>query len=218
MSMKTTIRRKAKNHRGLFITFEGGEGVGKTTQIAKLAQAYEEMGKSVVVTREPGGSQIANRIRSMLLDPKMKGLVPLAELFLYEASRAQHVQDIILPALLSGKVVICDRFADSSIVYQGVARGLKAPLVKKLNEIATGGLTPDLTFVMDLDPRIGLARVGARGILDRMEKEKLSFHQAVRAGFKKLVKEERKRCRLVDASRSRDAIHEQVMEFIGELT
>lgn len=216
--MKTTIRRKAKKQLGLFITFEGGEGVGKTTQIAKLAQAYEAAGRSVVVTREPGGSQIANRIRSMLLDPKMKGLVPLAELFLYEASRAQHVQDIILPALKAGKVVICDRFADSSVVYQGVARGLKAPLVKKLNDIATGGLTPDITLVLDLDPRIGLARVGARGILDRMEKEKLSFHKAVRAGFKKLVKEEKSRCHMVDASRSRDAIHEQIMEIIGDLS
>jgi dTMP kinase len=216
--MKSTARRKAKKraHPGIFVTFEGGEGVGKTTQIAKLAHAFERAGRKVVVTREPGGSQIANRIRSLLLDPKMKGLVPLAELLLYEASRAQHVKDIVLPSLKAGKVVICDRFADSSVVYQGVARGLKPDLVKKLNEIATGGLKPDLTFVLDLDPRIGLARVGARGILDRMEKEKLSFHKAVREGFRRLVKREPKRCRLVDASRSRDDIHARIMEGVEE--
>lgn len=144
----------------------------------------------------------------------MKGLVPLAELFLYEASRAQHVTDIVLPSLKAGKVVICDRFADSSVVYQGVARGLKPELVNKLNTIATGGLKPDLTFVLDLDPRIGLARVGARGILDRMEKEKLGFHKAVREGFRRLVKREPKRCRLVDASRSRDDIHARIMEGV----
>lgn len=211
--MKSTSRRKAKKRAfpGLFVTFEGGEGVGKTTQIAKLAHAFERAGKKVVVTREPGGSEIANRIRSILLDPKNKGLVPLAELFLYEASRAQHVQDVILPSLKAGRVVICDRFADSSVVYQGVARGLKADLVGKLNKMATGGLTPNLTFVLDLDPRIGLARVGARGILDRMEKEKLGFHKAVREGFRRLVKREPKRCRLIDASRSRDDIHAAIL-------
>lgn len=202
------VRRKAK--RGVFITFEGGEGVGKTTQIARLAKAFEADGRRVVVTREPGGSHIANRIRSLILDPKMKGLVPLAELFLYEASRAQHVQDVVKPALAAGHVVICDRYTDSSIVYQGVARGLEAPFVKKLNDIATGGLEPDLTIVLDLDPRIGLARVGARGILDRMEKEAFSFHQAVRAGFLALAKKNRRRYRVIDASRSRDSIEEQI--------
>lgn len=204
------MKRKA----GLFITFEGGEGTGKTTQIARLAKALEAAGRRVVVTREPGGSQIANRIRSLLLDPKMKGLVPLAELFLYEASRAQHVQDVIKPALKEGKVVICDRFADSSVVYQGAARGLAAPLVSQLNEIATGGLQPHLTYLLDLDPRIGLARVGSRGVLDRMEKEALSFHKAVRAGYLKLAKANPKRFRVISSSQSRDAIHEQIMEFI----
>jgi dTMP kinase len=202
---------------GIFITFEGGEGTGKTTQIANLAKAFERSGRRVVVTREPGGSHIANRIRSLLLDPKMEGLVPLAELFLYEASRAQHVRDVIRPALAVGQVVICDRFADSSIVYQGAARGLEARAVKRLNEMATGGLKPHLTFLLDLDPRIGLARVGARGILDRMEKEKLAFHRAVRAGYLALAKRERKRIRVIDASRSRDHVHEQIMEIVEPL-
>jgi dTMP kinase len=213
--MKRVSRRKAKS-RGCFLTFEGGEGAGKTTQIAKLAHALEARGRAVTVTREPGGSAIANRIRSLLLDPKMKGLVPLAELFLYEASRAQHVRDTIAPALAAGHVVICDRFADSSVVYQGVARGLKAPLVRELNRVATGGLKPDRTIVLDLDPRIGLARVGSRGILDRIEKEALSFHQAVRAGFRRLAREEPRRVRLVDASRSRDDIHEAILRNVGD--
>lgn len=212
--MKASARRKAKT--GLFLSFEGGEGAGKTTQIAKLAHALEASGHTVVVTREPGGSQIANRIRSLLLDPKMKGLVSLAELFLYEASRAQHVHDTILPALEKGHTVICDRFADSSVVYQGVARGLKAPLVATLNKIATGGIKPHRTLVLDLDPRIGLARVGSRGILDRIEKEALSFHEAVRKGFRRLAKAEPRRVRLIDASRSRDDIHEQILHQLKD--
>jgi dTMP kinase len=216
--MKSRPQRKAKiaTAKGIFITFEGGEGAGKTTQIAKLAHAFEAAGHKVVVTREPGGSRIANRIRSLLLDREMKGLVALAELLLYEASRAQHVSDVIGPAIAAGKVVICDRFADSSLVYQGAARGISAPLVKKLNQIATGGLKPDLTFVMDLDPRIGLARVGARGVLDRLEKEALSFHQAVRRGYLNLIKAEPRRCKRIDASRSRDAIHEQIRGVLGK--
>lgn len=212
-ALPMAFQRKAKK-RGLFVTFEGGEGVGKTTQIARLAQAFEAEGRTVVVTREPGGSQIANRIRSLLLDPKNKGLVPLAELFLYEASRAQHVSDVIKPALERGHVVICDRFADSSVVYQGLARKLPAALVQRLNELATGGLKPDHTFVLDLDPRIGLARVGSRGVLDRMEREQLSFHMAVRRGYRSLVKKEPKRCMLVDASRSRDQIHEDILAHL----
>jgi dTMP kinase len=207
--MKAPAQRKAKF--GIFLSFEGGEGAGKTTQIAKLAHALEAAGHTVVVTREPGGSTIANRIRSLLLDPKMKNLVPLAELFLYEASRAQHVADTIRPALENGHTVICDRFADSSVVYQGVARGLKAPLVGALNKVATGGLQPHRTLVLDLDPRIGLARVGSRGILDRIEREALSFHEAVRKGFRRLAKAEPRRVRLIDASRSRDDIHEQIL-------
>lgn len=211
---KTSPKKRASPKAGLFITFEGGEGTGKTTQIAMLAKAFEATGRRVVVTREPGGSTIANRIRSLLLDPKMNGLVSLAELFLYEASRAQHVQDVIAPALKAGQVVICDRFADSSIVYQGAARGLEGKMVRRLNDIATGGLKPSLTFLLDLDPRIGLARVGARGILDRMEQEKLAFHKAVRAGYLALSKANKTRFRVIDASRSRDFIHEKIMESL----
>jgi dTMP kinase len=206
------VRRKAK--RGIFVTFEGGEGVGKTTQIALLARAFEKEGRRVVVTREPGGSALANRIRSLLLDPKMHGLVPLAELFLYEASRAQHVHDVVAPALAAGRVVICDRFADSTIVYQGAGRKLGAALVASLNQVATGGLKPDLTLLLDLDPRIGLARVGARGILDRMEKEKLTFHRALRKGYLALAKKEPRRVKVMDASQSRDQLHESILAAV----
>ena len=203
-------QRKAKK-RGLFITFEGGEGTGKTTQIAKLAIELEKRGKRVVVTREPGGSTIANRIRSLILDPEIKGLVPLAELFLYEASRAQHIHDTIEPALKAGAIVICDRFADSSVVYQGTARKISSKIVGDLNRLATGGLKPDLTFILDLDPRIGFARIGSRGVMDRMEQEKLSFHQSVRKGYRKLAKAEPKRCVVINASGARDKIHEEIL-------
>ncbi len=198
--------KRGASKRGMFITFEGGEGVGKTTQIARLAQLLEKQGREVVVTREPGGSVIANRIRSLILDQKNDGLVPLAELFLYEASRAQHLADTVMPALARGAVVLCDRFADSSVVYQGAGRKLAPRLVDTLNRIATAGLEPSLTFFFDLDPRIGLARVGSRGVLDRMEKEKLSFHQAVRRGYLRLARSHRRRIVKVDASRSRDDV------------
>lgn len=192
---------------GLFITFEGGEGVGKTTQIARLAKAFASTGREVVVTREPGGSAIANRMRALIIDPKNDGMVPLAELFLYEASRAQHMHDTVLPALRRKAIVICDRFADSSLVYQGVGRKLPPKTVVQLNKLATGGVGPDATILLDLDPRIGLARVGARGVLDRLEREKLSFHRAVRSGFLKLAKQEKRRFFVVSASNSRDEIH-----------
>ncbi|MCO5143563.1 MAG: dTMP kinase [Oligoflexia bacterium] len=214
--MKTKKRRAAvsKKKSGLFITFEGGEGVGKTTQIARLAKYFTNQGKKVVVTREPGGSVIANRIRSLLLDPKMKGLIPLAELFLYEASRAQHVVEVIKPALERGMVVICDRFTDSSVVYQGVARNQKAALVDHLNKIASVGLKPDMTFFLDLDARIGLARVGSRGVMDRLEKEALSFHQNVRKGYLSLAEKYPKRIKKIDASRGRDEIHEKIIQYV----
>lgn len=218
MKLDPKKQHKKQNKRtaikGFFISFEGGEGVGKTTQIAKLASALESKGYKVLLTREPGGTTIANKIRSLILDHKMQGIVPLAELFLYQASRAQHVQEMILPALARGEVVISDRFADSSAVYQGVARGVAPSVVQKLNQVATSGLKPNLTFILDLNPRIGLARVGARGIMDRMEKEKLSFHLAVQKGFRALAKREPKRCKLVNASQSRDKIHEDILAIM----
>jgi dTMP kinase len=191
--------KKNRKNRGIFLTFEGGEGGGKSTQIRLLEKAYLATGREIIVTREPGGNPIADRIRDLLLSKELNGVVPLAELFLYQASRAQHVAELIEPALARGAIVICDRFADSSVVYQGVGRGLGKALVAKLNTIACQGRKPDLTFILDLDPRVGLVRVGKRAELDRIESEKISFHQAVRRGFLALAKAEPRRCRVLDA-------------------
>lgn len=192
----------AARKKGIFITFEGGEGGGKSTQIQRLADAFRARGREVIVTREPGGTPVAHRIREVILSHELKGIVPLAELLLYEASRAQHVNELILPALKRGAVVVSDRFADSSLVYQGVGRKLPTALVRKLNEIATGGLKPQITFILDLDPRVGFSRIGARAALDRLESETLEFHEAVRKGYLKLAKAEPRRCIRVDAARS----------------
>lgn len=194
-----------------FISFEGGEGAGKTTQIKRVARALRKQGQSVVITREPGGDKVANLIRDFILDRRIKGIVPLAELFLYEASRAQHVETVIRPALAAGKTVLCDRFADSSYVYQGSARGLKPALVAELNRIATGGIKPDLTFIFDLDVAVGLKRAGKRAKLDRLELEGRQFHERVRRGFKKLARSEPRRCKLIDAEADIEAVSEAIM-------
>ncbi len=192
-----------------FISFEGGEGAGKTTQICKLEELYKSQGRSVLVTREPGGGPHADKIRSLLLSVEMKGMVALAELFLYEASRAQHVAAVIVPALQAKTLVLCDRFSDSSLVYQGIARNLGEELVDRLNTIATDNLKPDLTFIFDLDPLLGLKRLASRS-LDRMEQERLQFHQDVRKGYQKLAQEEPLRCHKLDANQSPEKIHEEI--------
>ncbi len=225
--MNSRSRRKAKSaarkpgrtkQRGLFLSFEGGEGAGKSTQIHMLVKALEARGHQVVQTREPGGTEIADRIRSMILDPSMTGLLPLAELFLYEASRAQHVEEKIRPALAKGQVVICDRFVDSSVVYQGAARGLDGKLIRTLNKLATSGLLPRITFLLDIDPVRGFDRVGQRGAaLDRMEAEGLAFHRAVRNGYRKLAKSDRRRIRLIDASKSAEKVHALILKQLEGL-
>ncbi len=218
--MKRPSGRKAKiaKKRGLFLSFEGGEGAGKSTQIKMLAGSLRAHGHEVRLTREPGGSEVADRIRSMILDSSMKGLVPLAELFLYEASRAQHVADTILPALEQGMVVICDRFADSSIVYQGAARGLDSKLVNALNKFATAGLAPRRTLFLDLDPAHGLQRVSDRGGgIDRIEAEGLKFHQAVRKGYLRLARKEKKRIRVIKASQAKEKVHSDILDALKGL-
>jgi len=199
---------------GIFLTIEGGEGSGKSTQIQLMASRLRHHGYQVVVTREPGGSPKADFIRELLLHKKMTGIEPLAELFLYEASRTQHIVDVVKPALALGRIVISDRFADSSLVYQGAARKLHSRIVENLNTLATGGLKPQLTFVFDLNPKIGLARIGSRGVLDRFERERLSFHQKVRKGYLQLIKKEPRRCFLIDASCSREVIHDSICQIL----
>ena len=181
----------------MFITLEGGEGVGKTTQQALLAERLQREGYACVSTREPGGTALGEALRELLLhgDP----LTPLAELFLYAADRAEHVQKCILPALAAGQVVVCDRFTDSTLAYQGYGRGLDLEKIRQLNHLATGGLQPHLTLWLDLPPEVGLARAKAR---DRLEQERLEFHRRVYQGFQALAAAEPQRIVRVDAQGS----------------
>lgn len=189
---------------GFFITFEGGDGAGKTTQIALLRHELEQNGCSVCVTREPGGDPVGERVRDLLLHADMD---PRAELLLFLASRAQNTAQVIRPHLEAGGIVLCDRYIDSSVAYQGHARGLGIELVARLNAFATDGLTPDLTFLLDLDPAAGLARQVAR---NRMEAQGLEFQQKVREGFLATAANNAARFRVFDASLSPDTLHDAI--------
>ena len=192
---------------GLFITFEGGEGSGKTTHLKSLAHYLRDLGDEVVETRDPGGTTIGKEIRTLLLSPESAATSDSAELLLYEASRAQLVREVITPAITRGVVVLCDRFTDSTLAYQGFGRGLDQDLIRKLNHFVTGGLGPDLTILLDLDPRTGLERCtrsirAGRAFRDRIAAEPLAFHQKIREGYLTLAREEPDRFRVIDASLS----------------
>ena len=202
---------------GLFITFEGGEGCGKSTQIAALRARLEAMGKTVVQTREPGGTALGESVRNLLqYDDAGQGMSPEAELLLFAASRAQHVRELIAPAIAQGQIVLCDRFLDSTTVYQGVARAIDSKKVDTINQFAIGDTNPDLTILIDLPPEIGLARVHARsdGQLDRMEKEAIEFFQAVRQGYLDLAKSEPKRFLVLDGSQSVEELETQIWQKV----
>ena len=202
---------------GLFITFEGGEGCGKSTQIAALKARLEAMGKTVVQTREPGGTALGESVRNLLqYDDAGQGMSPEAELLLFAASRAQHVRELIVPAIAEGQIVLCDRFLDSTTVYQGVARAIDSKKVDTINQCAIGDTNPDLTILIDLPPEIGLARVHARsdGQLDRMEKEAIGFFQAVRQGYLDLAKSEPKRFLVLDGSQSVEELEAQIWQKV----
>jgi dTMP kinase len=202
---------------GLFITFEGGEGCGKSTQIAALKARLEAMGKTVVQTREPGGTALGESVRKLLqYDDAGQGMSPEAELLLFAASRAQHVRELIAPAIAEGQIVLCDRFLDSTTVYQGVARAIDSKKVDTINQFAIGDTNPDLTILIDLPPEIGLARVHARsdGQLDRMEKEAIGFFQAVRQGYLDLAKSEPKRFLVLDGSQSVEELETQIWQKV----
>jgi dTMP kinase len=191
---------------GLFITFEGGEGSGKTTQLKALLAALRGSGLEAVETRDPGGTAAGKQIRELLLDREQVRMEATAELFLYEASRAQLVAEVIRPALAQGRVVLCDRFCDSTVAYQGHGRGLDLTLIAQLNAVATGGLAPDLTFLLDLEPGRGLERASQREQQlrqrqDRMERELLAFHQRVREGYRAIAAAEPRRVVVLDGSR-----------------
>lgn len=199
---------------GVFITFEGVEGAGKSTQIELAVKELEAAGHQVLVTREPGGSPLAERIRSLILDDQGDPPVGRAEMFLLQAARAQHVDRVIRPALAKGRVVVCDRFYDSTIAYQVFARGLDEESTRQAIQFAVDGLHPDLTLVLDMDPEAGLARQTER---NRMEAEALEFHQRVRAGFQEQARREPQRVRLVDAFGSVDEVHVRVMRELDSL-
>lgn len=190
-------------HRGIFITFEGVEGAGKTTQIQRLATV---LGPDVVLTREPGGTPVSERIRDIFLTSDR--ITTMTELLLIAAARAQHVDERIRPALAANQIVICDRFTDATVAYQGYRGGIDLEIIHQLNQVATGGLTPDITFILDLPPEIGLQRQ-QQGEMhrDRLDKEPLEFHRKVREGYLTVAKAEPHRVKLIDATQSPDAVH-----------
>jgi dTMP kinase len=207
------------NKRGLFITFEGMDGSGKTTQMHRLAERLRGMGRAVVETTEPGGPPIAMKIRRILLDAANQELSPTTELLLYFASRAQNVDEWILPALGRGEIVVSDRFTDSSLVYQGCGRGLGADAVMALDRIACRGLRPDLTILVDVDAEASLARARARNLSQphcetRMDDQSLEFHRKVYDAYHALAAAEPERVKLVDGRTDMDAIERAVWQVV----
>lgn len=206
--------------RGIFITIEGPEGAGKTTQARLLYERLRDR-YPVLYTREPGGTPIGERIRTLLLDEAHREMRPETEMLLFAASRAQFVADVVEPALREGRVVLSERYVDASIAYQGVGRGLGVDVVRHVNEAATRGLMPDLTILLDVDPSVGLARArdaagkeGRRGRGDRLEQEDLSFHARVRAGFLTIAREEPDRVHIVDGGRAQQTVHDEIVERV----
>ncbi|MEW6720934.1 MAG: dTMP kinase [Thermodesulfobacteriota bacterium] len=203
--------------RGYFLTFEGIEGSGKSTQLRRLAARLAARGIPHVVTREPGGTPLADQIRSLLLSPRDEAVFPETELLLYEAARAQHVRSAVLPALEAGKAVLCDRFHDATTAYQAHARGLDAGTVELLNRFASGGLLPDLTLLFDLPPETGFARIAGRSRgADRMERESLAFHRRVREGYLRLLDAHPGRIVRIDASLPEEEVFLQLLSTVKE--
>ena len=197
----------------MFITFEGIEGCGKTTQAKLLCEALIDRGFSVVFTREPGGTPAAEELRSFLLKPREEKFPPFAELSIYEAARAFHVENLIRPSLNEGAVVICDRFTDSTVAYQGYGRGIDVSLIERLNMEATGGLKPDLTVLVDLPVEESFSRISDRR-KDRMESEDFDFHRRVREGFLKLSEKEPERFLVLDGRESVEELHRKILSEV----
>ncbi len=198
---------------GRFITIEGGEGAGKSSVVQRLAESLQDRGLSVVVTREPGGSSLAEEIRRVILHGQ-KHIEPLAELLLFLAARAQHVTEVIQPALQAGKTVLCDRYTDSTIAYQVFGRGLNLEEVETLCAIATHRVAPESTLLLDIDPTVAFARIRNKQ-LDRMEKEDKSFFQRVREGFQFQAQRFPERIRVIDAAQPLDAVLQQCLENVS---
>jgi len=211
--------------RGKLITFEGIDGCGKSTQMRLLGQYLTERDVAVVLTREPGGTELGRKVRSALLDGGAGSVEPLAELLLYAADRAQHVRRVILPALSLGKVVLSDRFYDATTVYQGYARGFDLGLVNQLNELATGGLKPDLTLLFDLDVETGLKRTMRRGdgkgvtasLPDRLDQEPVEFHERVRQAYLDIAAREPERFRVIPSAGPVEKTFELMIRAVRDL-
>lgn len=207
---------------GLFITFEGIEGCGKTSQTKLLNDYLTASGHDVIMTREPGGTPISEAIRELLLSNDSVNMHPHTELLLYLASRAQHVAEIMKPALEKGRVVICDRFADSTFVYQCFVRGINKEIVEIMNNFAVGDIHPDVTFVLDVEPEEGLKRAmlrnqkNSRG-QDRIESESIDFHNRVREGYLKLAQEYPERVYLIKTDKDKTEVHEEIKKVVDKL-
>nr|WP_251025659.1 dTMP kinase [Exiguobacterium sp. s195] len=200
----------------MFITVEGPDGSGKSTQLQLLVENLKQKGYDIVVTREPGGTTVGNQIREVLLSPDHHEMTPRVEMMLYAASRAQNVEQVIRPALERGAIVLCDRFIDASIAYQGYGLQYDLDQIRSLNEWATNGLTPDLTFLFDLNPERASARIKDRGQLDRIESRDQAFHERVYAGFQTLLKQYPERIVRIDADQSIECIQDEVLDYTIE--
>ncbi len=208
---------------GVFITFEGIEGCGKSTQIKQLHDYLTEHNYKTMLTREPGGTDISEAIRKILLNPDFSSMAPITELLLYNASRHQHIAECIQPALADNIIVLCDRYADATSAYQGAAREIDAHIINSLHNIATHNLMPHMTFLLDCPAEVGLQRVSKRIqsntyiTIDRLESEKIEFHQRVRHGYLTIAKNEPNRFRVIDALDSIDNIHTQIIDYVHHI-
>lgn len=203
--------------RGIFITLEGMDGCGKSTQIEMLAHALESRGLDSVITREPGGTPVGESVRSLLNSDASVGIAAATELFLIAGARAQHVVELIKPSVAAGKIVISDRYTDSTVAFQGHGRGLDLSMIDEINELATGGFRPDLTILFDLDPAVARSRLNARpmsGWMGAVDEEKLDFHTRVREGYLNLATREANRIRVIEASGSLEETHAKVMSLV----
>ena len=202
---------------GLFITFEGIDGSGKSTQLDLLELELKRRGLDVIVTREPGGTQIGEAVRALMVSDASVRITPVAELLLYVADRAQHVNEMIRPALEQGRIVISDRYTDSTVAFQGYGRGLDLKMIDELNRIATGGLTPDLTIIFDVDPLVARTRQRSSpvgGLLGAFDEQDIEFHSRMRDGYFKLAFAEPSRVCVIDASGAAEITHDRVMELV----
>ena len=203
--------------KGLFITLEGPDGSGKSTVSRMLASYLREKGLSVTLTREPGGTDISEKIRHIILDNKNTEIAYTTEALLYAASRAQHISEKIVPAIDSGRIIICDRFVLSSLVYQGVGRGLGIDSVKMINDFAIQGIEPDAILFFDINPKVALKRKTKKSKGDRLEKEDISFHEKVYRGYKELADIYSEKIKVIDASKSKEEVFNQVRNIVDKL-